>query len=639
MASSGLFPSDNKKAAPLPNFVAFATQDGNVRVTEWLLSDFGLSAATEKPRTPFGRDQLIDFYIPGDGINFITALIMVASKTFLVAGTKSGDLRLLNWNASPSQSQNVYLPAFAEVKAHSAPVIAIRETPTGGIVSVGEDGTIFIWSMDYLDRPERDADTDSLLALGENTATDTEGWVYNSGIVCLSSEDIEDHIATLDALNRQLSESQSMYEYTLRKMENDHGDKLRSLVSDHLQVLNAEKQKYETLYSAYNDKTKEAQKHDEANGIEHVKIVVNLENKFEKKLSEQLERYDALSEEMELLIQRNRAIKDHLEKKHREDMDSSRSKYEDQLRKFQADVKRLKEERAADEKAFKEILDQQEYEYEEELKVLIGASAQKLKEEREAHDLINEMTKSKLAKSKNTDAKLKDSNQTQRGLEAKLAAEKRKILNLNSTIAHYQANLKEREEALSEKEKVILELRNNAKTLENFRFVLDHRLQLLTAERGPITSHIEGLERHVTAMYEELVGEFESKKISQVYSDKKDQKMAVMAQEAALLKTEIKDLGEYAAAFKRELSNIVSTIAGGKEFEEAIKLLYRKYVIGDTIKGDALKSNAAIMLKTKDILETADDGFDDDYDGQNDTPRTKGETPSLIRRNKYLVFM
>ena len=29
-------------------------------------------------------------------------------------------------------------------------------------------------------------------------------------------------------------------------------------------------------------------------------------------------------------------------------------------------------------------------------------------------------------------------------------------------------------------------------TLENFRFVLDHRLQQLSSERGPITSHIEG---------------------------------------------------------------------------------------------------------------------------------------------------
>jgi predicted Rossmann fold nucleotide-binding protein DprA/Smf involved in DNA uptake len=67
--------------------------------------------------------------------------------------------------------------------------------------------------------------------------------------------------------------------------------------------------------------------------------------------------------------------------------------------------------------------------------------------------------------------------------------EKQKLLD---TIDHYKENLIEREDALAEKEKTVLELRSKTRTLENFRFVLDHRLQQLSAERGPITSHIEG---------------------------------------------------------------------------------------------------------------------------------------------------
>lgn len=63
---------------------------------------------------------------------------------------------------------------------------------------------------------------------------------------------------------------------------------------------------------------------------------------------------------------------------------------------------------------------------------------------------------------------------------------------LEDTIVHYKKNLLEREEALAEKEKLVIELRSKTRTLENFRFVLDHRLQQLSSERGPITSHIEG---------------------------------------------------------------------------------------------------------------------------------------------------
>ena len=37
-------------------------------------------------------------------------------------------------------------------------------------------------------------------------------------------------------------------------------------------------------------------------------------------------------------------------------------------------------------------------------------------------------------------------------------------------------------------------------------------MQQLSAEREPITSHIEGLENHISIMYEELVDEFDFKK-------------------------------------------------------------------------------------------------------------------------------
>jgi predicted RNase H-like nuclease (RuvC/YqgF family) len=96
-----------------------------------------------------------------------------------------------------------------------------------------------------------------------------------------------------------------------------------------------------------------------------------------------------------------------------------------------------------------------------------------------------------------------------------------------------------REEALAEKEKVILDLRNTTKTLENFRFVLDHRLQQLTAERGPITKHIEGLESHIKSMYEEMVTEFERKKSLDREVENRDMKIVTMSSELARLRQQV----------------------------------------------------------------------------------------------------
>ena len=78
---------------------------------------------------------------------------------------------------------------------------------------------------------------------------------------------------------------------------------------------------------------------------------------------------------------------------------------------------------------------------------------------------------------------------------------------------------------MTEKEKIIADLRSSTRTLENFRFVLDHRLQQLSAERDPITSHIERLEQHIRTMYEEFVEEFDMKKETSEVLEKKEARL------------------------------------------------------------------------------------------------------------------
>lgn len=111
--------------------------------------------------------------------------------------------------------------------------------------------------------------------------------------------------------------------------------------------------------------------------------------------------------------------------------------------------------------------------------------------------------------------------------------------------------------------------------------VLDHRLQQLSSERGPITNHIEGLEKHIATMYEELVEEFSLKKAAQDSSSLKDQKIQWISQDLNKTRQAVREKEQYIAAFKRELSNLVASMVVGKELEESVKLLYRKFVRGE----------------------------------------------------------
>lgn len=75
-----------------------------------------------------------------------------------------------------------------------------------------------------------------------------------------------------------------------------------------------------------------------------------------------------------------------------------------------------------------------------------------------------------------------------------------------------QEQLGEREDVIKNKEKSIKDLRNVNTHLENFRFVLDHKIRSLKDEKLPMEQQIANLEKHIKQMYQELLDESEKKK-------------------------------------------------------------------------------------------------------------------------------
>lgn len=112
-------------------------------------------------------------------------------------------------------------------------------------------------------------------------------------------------------------------------------------------------------------------------------------------------------------------------------------------------------------------------------------------------------------------------------LRNELEEEQHETSRLNELLAHQSRVIEEQKHSISDKEKQILNLRAGNRTLDNFRFVLDHRINQLTKERGPITAHVNELEKHINEMYDELVREFQEKKAADREMSNKDLKIEV----------------------------------------------------------------------------------------------------------------
>ena len=120
-------------------------------------------------------------------------------------------------------------------------------------------------------------------------------------------------------------------------------------------------------------------------------------------------------------------------------------------------------------------------------------------------------------------------------------------------------------------------------------------------------------------MYKELVGEFESKKSTNSALEIKSQKISLLSSKISKLKAEISSKEQYMISFKRELSNIAISMTGGKELEDAVRSLYKKYVREEkllTHTGGRIVSKRTLHNVSQLIKEEKDSDFDDFNQGQ-----------------------
>jgi WD40 repeat protein len=570
-------------------YLLVSSNDGHLKTIDWYYNEHSWN---NESKTVWGEDS-----------HAITCMKISQSRRHLFAGTRGGAIRVYAWPLTGDAETGLYV----EIRAHSAAVVGIFESPRqDSLMSVGEDGAVFIYTLDKAKW--------SKIPLGDDTAAveeddeDEDLLEFNDQILLMGNDEMEEHLEEVSTLQRSMAELQSSSEYKIMQLQTTNQEEMNMMSRQFEGNMNDERGRYDHLRKEFDDKVKSLLSNMEAKEADSVKVVNDLENRYEHKLADQLDRYDRLSEEMELLRQKCEGL-----------LLADRSDFTKQLndtvhqarvreKKMRAENKRVTDDRASDEAAFKEILGQQENEYEDELRQLISAAEGELIMERENITKLRTLVQTKNTKLDQLKKRLVELNLASKARLSLLNNEKAEKKKLLETIEHYKKNLAEREEVVAEKEKIIMELRSKTRTLENFRFVLDYRLQQLSAERGPITSHIEGLERHISTMYEELVEEFEHKKNSQIEIEKNDQRSALVQQELSYEKVQSRKRERYINSFKRELGNIVSAMVIGKELEESVRLLYRKYVKGEAIGETTVKaSDQAIEAAQQMVAEKDDD--------------------------------
>lgn len=584
------------KLTPERNRLLVGTNIGSIRVYPW-------------PPDP----ALVPLYAPNQNINqssTSSSSVILPSNSMVL----SSNSVMSNGNSIMEDTSEEVLPYMANIAqaylhspylcyetfCHAGSVVSIMMGSVDNmVISAGSDGSIFIHAL-FDETNKKLKNSNNILDLIDS---ENDNRILNNEVIFLAKQDIEDHNYQVQLLQKQFKETQLKYEIFGKKIEQEHNQKVKSLEDSHKALLQKENEMFEKQKYQYEKRIKELAQLVETKENDYKRIIQEVENKYKTKLSDQLDRYDSLSEEMTLLKQRCEIML--AEEKTTFDIESDKVKSDSKriFEKLNKEGNKIVKDKVQNETSFQEILRQQEEEYEDEMRQLIVSTESVLVSKNE---IISKLEVLQNDKSKNTSllreklAELEKVTQARSELLARVKESKKK---LDDTIEHYKKNLQERKDALEEKEKLVLELKSKTRTLENFRFVLDHRLLQLSSERGPITSHIEGLEKHISTMYEELVEEFSMKKQISEASSLKEQKLLWLSSDLAKMKCTIKEKEEVIALFKKELNNIISSNLTGKDLEENIKLLYKKFVRGEaTSSKSIMKLNSHIATTVNEMI-------------------------------------
>jgi hypothetical protein len=577
---------------PRPWSTIYSLSDGSIRTHPWELE--GYETLNGKVRAP-GEEPLRVYHSADDGSAcFVTAMTVSRDRKWLFAGMNNGVVRAYPWPPEYEEGDLYYIESIA----HYSAVVQVIEAPTGhSVLSIGEEGSIFIHKFvrEGQAKDTKKAESEgksgiSALAdmMAESIYPDPD-ILYNNNVVLMSCEDVDEHVNEILDLQKKLKETQQKFEFDMHNKEAEFANEIKRLNESSLSNLNNERLTFESIKGESDRKVKELLASIQTKDMEHIKFTSELENRYEHKLAEQMERYDRLAEDMESLKQRCEEIL----VGERGDFTHKLSLLEHKKAKeMKLATDKLNRERAdkdAQIGSFQEILTQQEDEYEDELRQLIAAAEAELNAERDSVFKLKMQAQTKDTKIEQMEKKLREVNDVLKARNLILEKEREEQRKLRAEIAHNQKNIQERDEALAEKEKTILELRNTARTLENFRFVLDHRLHQLSNERGPITNHIGNLERHITSMYEEMVRDGDQKTAELAQSAAKDRRIEILNKEVMKARSDSKVSEQYIQGFKKDLSNVANSMSVGKELEETVRVLYKKYVRGEKVASKVLQ--------------------------------------------------
>jgi len=487
----------------------------------------------------------------------------------LLAGTSLGTLWVCNSSLS--------VPQVEEQGLHCGGCGALcLSADARTLVTAGDDGVIFVLSVTGLqvsDDGSRRAGGDA----GARGAADVV--MINRGEIQVRQEELQLLNAENAALQAQLAEQAA-------KLEGE----CRARVSEARQQDQSEIQKlrlqYESLQQAATAKERESLRIMKTIEAQHVQAADQLEARYDKKITQEGDRFVLLEADLERLKARIAVIEEDSQIQLEQEGLKQKAELERQVAEKDTEIQKLKNLLAFSQHRFDTMLDQEGMEYDLEVSDLKKCSQEELEQQR--------LIEYKLKKEQDTllrglDMMERDRERImkeQQEMTSTIGALKGQTEDLARVVSGMKSERREREAALRDKELQIGAQKTKVNTLKKFKHVLDFRLREVTLSLQPKDQMISQLNEQLVELEAEFGRQLEMQHTMEQALQNKCEQVEVLTAEGDHLREVIRQRGRAVQCFTADLHELVTKEQDLREWPEGIKDIYHKHMNPESIAKD-----------------------------------------------------
>jgi WD40 repeat protein len=399
---------------------------------------------------------------------------------------------------------------------------------------------------------------------------------FNAGVSLLPRSSWEEAMGKVAASESLLREAREQAMRAIARANSEFAAKLSALTASTEQQLAAERHRYETLAAQHEAYVRESVAAKAAAEAASRRALAETANLYERRLAAEMNRFDGLQEEAVAVRQAAEEALGKAEVERKEQVAALLAAAAKRQAENESVIGRLGGELKKAEARHAAMLDDTDRDAEEVLSRLRARMQLAVQDEEDRTAAKTAQVSSLHKQTSQLARSVKAAEKDATALRGEVAARDLRVAQLAEQVRSLGRSLEEQALVLAERDREVAALRAERRHLENFRFVADHRLSEMEAERAPVAEHIAGLERHIEGMYGELVGKFAAGKGDA-------QEMRELRDKNATLGGEVRRLRVTVAEMRRRLDVVtrdIDKVARGPEGEQPAGLLFllSKYV-------------------------------------------------------------